>query len=584
MAGAERIAASAITATAARPAPSPMRNFRPAFEDIMLTAGPQSMDRPAVPQKLAVALCSLMESAREKGVEAQVDSILRAYASEIKNDIVLLTISRLRDLVQSLPQERLGPRLAEITPLMREFPQAADTVPEIVLNAERLQGGERLGPEQMRRMLRSVVGRSKSLCPKELFSVMKTDYESGRFDAIAGVAEARSGAAPASAEAPQKSAMAESAPLAVPEMHSGTAPSSDMPRLAGPQDGKEVPDSLHARPEMVWCDEVRPRRRKDEAGPVFEGAAGVMRWDRVKEAVTRKRDMPAEPAVHGRRTAAPPESRLPRTISPAARSAEAEHPSPEAQKPEAPREGGGRAPQARPKQAEHGKGAPAPGHGVLKAEEKTGENRRATGPSTRAARRNAVMIAARIPWMSRITAARTAARIKRDERTKNPLRREQEKVSGKPKRTGAGEANARMASPREKGRSARAKKAREAPGAGKALMQRQRTGRVRAGAAGRRPATGAENAKAAEKRRSAGRRKRPQDALAKEARAAPRRRSAAGSRMKPSAGRRKEPLAARKRKGGAAARMALLGLWRSARPWRKGRVAPAGLRWPAARG
>ena len=265
MAGAERVAVSAITASSARAAHNPVRNYRPAFEDIMLSG-----KAPDVPQRLSEALGSLVSAAREKGVEDKVDHVLRMYASEIKNDIVLLTINRLRDLVQSLPKDRLEDRLGQIPQLMREFPQAADTVPQLVLDAERMHGGSRLGLEPMRGMMRAVVGRAGSLCPKALFAEMKSGYESGGFDRIPGVAEAR-GAKPADAF------------LVQPLYPNPIADNASQPGAAQPP-ASATSEAPFLRIEKVWCDEVKLRKRTDEQPQlVFESIETVVRKNRGGE-------------------------------------------------------------------------------------------------------------------------------------------------------------------------------------------------------------------------------------------------------------------------------------------------------------
>ncbi len=598
MAGAERIAASAITATASRPAPSPLRNFRPAFEDIMLTG---SADRAAVPQKLATALGSLMESARERGVEAQVDGILRMYASEIKNDIVLLTISRLRDMVQSLPPERLGQRLAEIPHLMREFPQAADTVPEIVMNAERLEGGGRLGLEQMRKMIRSVVGRSRSLCPKELFSAMKSDYESGRFDSIAGVAEARTGAAPRAwaAESPH----ADQAPVPLPASQSEEAGlPQDMPRFAA--SAQEVPDCLHARPEMVWCDEVKAKRtRRDEPGPVFENVAHLVRGERGREP-EGKAEMRAEPPARV------PEPRLLRPVVHGARAAEAEAneaaPRPQARKtPDA----------AAAKQNVYGREEAAPQAGRTESRKVAPKDGDAPKPKADGAKAEAPREAAPIangrplkqriakrvilsPEMAIIRVRRAISSIAaRPRKPKQAATKDTpaERRAGRKARArmadgaGAHKAGARAAARKAKNAkdTIRAKTGRPEAKTAKALEKKKPKGTKSVGlistpAAGRR-----REAKAAvsEKQRSAKKR------LRTACEGGPRRkmpRAKMHAEPRPAQARRKAPgdgqAAARKRRG-AAAKMALLGLWSGVHPWRRRALKSAlpALRWPASR-
>jgi hypothetical protein len=186
MAEALRMQASPTTA-ASRASRSPMKNFRPAFESIILN--PKTPCE--IPGKLAGAIDSLMSAARERGAERKVEGILRLYATSIKNDIVLLTLRRLQEVVEKTPPGRLDERLGACAQLMQEFPEAADTVPKLALRLDEMTGGARLSTDTMRTMMKRGFVKSRTLCPDEVSTTVKAELDSGAFDSIREVAEAR---------------------------------------------------------------------------------------------------------------------------------------------------------------------------------------------------------------------------------------------------------------------------------------------------------------------------------------------------------------------------------------------------------
>ncbi|MFN7991740.1 MAG: hypothetical protein U0R44_06315 [Candidatus Micrarchaeia archaeon] len=283
MAGAaERISASSITATSSRPAHNPVRNYRPSFESIILSPSGGSA---AVPEKLAGALEHLNSSAKEKGVEREVNHVLRVYARDVKNDIVLLTIKRLADLVDDLPSDRLRTRLSEIPQLMRQFPELADTVPELVHKTEMVLGGKGITVDAMRKMIGRVATKSNSFCPVELFTTMKMDYESGSFDNIEGIAEAR-GAAPQTATLPQPVAASEFGQAALQPVNESPQP--------------------YMPPAQIWTDDMK--RKVDEI--VSAPDPEIVRSITGQTADERPKDRAENPLLT-KAAAIPPERRIP---------------------------------------------------------------------------------------------------------------------------------------------------------------------------------------------------------------------------------------------------------------------------------
>ncbi len=177
----------------------PRVNYKPVFEGIM--RGSSS----AIPERLAKPLEALIQSARSRGVEREVNEILQTYANEIKNDIVLLTIARLSKMIEKSTPQELKTRLDLTSKLMRLVPpEMADTVPELVVGISEMTGIAKSAEENFHcepdRLL-GVFGKiisagytiskasGKGPCPEEMKAAIKTEYESGKLDGI--VAQAR---------------------------------------------------------------------------------------------------------------------------------------------------------------------------------------------------------------------------------------------------------------------------------------------------------------------------------------------------------------------------------------------------------
>ncbi|MFZ5501504.1 MAG: hypothetical protein ACOY58_06300, partial [Candidatus Micrarchaeota archaeon] len=187
MAGARSLTASRIAGNAEpRDSHRPRMNYKPAFENII-----RSGDMSTAPEKLVNAMKSLMASAAKNGVEREIKSILKSYASEIGNDIVLLTLRRLERLMDGTPKGQLKERLEMCSTLMREFQDAADAIPALLTGSDRITSSGRLGMDSMRKVLRRGISKSGSLCPKEISNTIKTEFDNGRMDDIKGVAEMR---------------------------------------------------------------------------------------------------------------------------------------------------------------------------------------------------------------------------------------------------------------------------------------------------------------------------------------------------------------------------------------------------------
>jgi hypothetical protein len=173
-----RLLSSPITET--RPGHKPIRNLRPQFESIILGKG----DATTVSSKLIDAKDKLITSAKEKGVENQVSGILRMFASEIKNDIVLLTLERFQHLVENTPPDRLADRLSQCAALMRENHAIADTIPEVVENIYKMSGKDSISTDGLRRIVESGVNGSKTTCPKEISATITREHAQGAFDGM----------------------------------------------------------------------------------------------------------------------------------------------------------------------------------------------------------------------------------------------------------------------------------------------------------------------------------------------------------------------------------------------------------------
>src|SRR5271157_3515131 len=103
-----RIAGSDITAKdQSAQNKKPFRNNRPDFEGIMNS----SLDRNSAPAKLRYELDDLEKNSKAKGVEDKVNSVLKIYATEINNDIILLWLRRLNNMVKNSDGETLTKRL-----------------------------------------------------------------------------------------------------------------------------------------------------------------------------------------------------------------------------------------------------------------------------------------------------------------------------------------------------------------------------------------------------------------------------------------------------------------------------------------
>ncbi len=185
MAGVGRLSVSGIAETGSRPAHKPMHSYRPAFDSIIL--GNNNIQTPG---KLSEALGSLLRSARDRGVEGQVSGILRTYASEIKNDIVLLTLGRLQHFVENTPVDQLPKRLDQCATLMREHHGIADTIPEVVENIYKMAGKSSIPTDGLGKILRAGVRRSRTTCPKEISATIRTEYTQGNLDHIEGISGA----------------------------------------------------------------------------------------------------------------------------------------------------------------------------------------------------------------------------------------------------------------------------------------------------------------------------------------------------------------------------------------------------------
>lgn len=180
-------AVSGITAKV-QATPKPLKNYRPAFEGIVL-------GKPIAPQdqELVATVKGIIEKldshSTEKGVEEKIKAIQVDFAARIDNNIIRMCLENLDFLVDTVPKEQL-PRILEICHKeMLANPDRADAIPRVLGNIHLLNG--KLSDGSIRQMMRTGFGRSTSLCPKEVSAVLKVEYDSGRLDHIEGVAETR---------------------------------------------------------------------------------------------------------------------------------------------------------------------------------------------------------------------------------------------------------------------------------------------------------------------------------------------------------------------------------------------------------
>lgn len=190
MAGAIILAVSTITAKEARGSPKPLKNYRPAFESIVLGKPLVSQD-----QQLVATVKGIMKKldthSSEKGVGEQIKAIQVDFAARIDNNIIKMGLENLDFLVTTVPKEHL-PRLLEICHReMLENPDRADAIPRVLGNIHLISGVAKLSDDSIRRMMRTGFAKSTSLCPKEVSTVLNAEYDSGRLDHIEGIAEAR---------------------------------------------------------------------------------------------------------------------------------------------------------------------------------------------------------------------------------------------------------------------------------------------------------------------------------------------------------------------------------------------------------
>ncbi|MEW6035758.1 MAG: hypothetical protein AB1529_04040 [Candidatus Micrarchaeota archaeon] len=272
MAGAGSIAVSPIAARNPRPAHS-LRGFKPEFESIILGRSAEGLDGRKV-QALGCIIGEAFSDADSKGAGTKTRAVFLDLATKIKNNIVKLASERIRDAVKEVSAEHLPEFLDAMHREMLANHDRADAIPEAMLNAYRMSDG-RLSANAIAKAVRIGFSKSKTLCPKEVSRVVKTEYDSGGLNHIEGVVEAR-------AEQARDTFVFTAPAYAAAQAESGRqdAPAQTRePALADaavPAPAAQMIPALH--PAAVWNDNVKLMTKgRDEPLPEMALTIGILR-------------------------------------------------------------------------------------------------------------------------------------------------------------------------------------------------------------------------------------------------------------------------------------------------------------------
>ena len=271
----------------------PMKSFRPEFESVILNRRSDNLDTGKLNAISAIVSEAYSEAGR-KGAGEKMRQVFRDFATRIDNNIVKLASQRLRDVAAGVRAEHLQEFLDVMHREMLANQDRADSIPEAMLSVYKMSGG-RLEAGAIAKAVRIGFSKSRSLCPKEVSAVVKSEYESGALDNIREIAQLRHGQAgaadvsfpliadPAIAPLAQNESPA-LLPEAVPIVHF-LQPKRQEETSAGMEYSQRVPEIV----ALKAVEEVRQMRR----------------WKRAARATAR-----APPAQAAREEIAAPQRRI----------------------------------------------------------------------------------------------------------------------------------------------------------------------------------------------------------------------------------------------------------------------------------
>ena len=169
-------------------------NHRPAFEQLMDRAGRRgflsSLDRSGAPQRLIGIMKPLLVTAKAKGVEKETLEAMKSFSEVKDNKIVLLFLRRLDNLVATSDPKDIPKLLDHTKQIMKQFPERADTAPQMVMNFRSTLGArayEKLSGKEVVKMMRRTVRLSPGGCPDVMTKTAKTLIARGEFSDIQAI-------------------------------------------------------------------------------------------------------------------------------------------------------------------------------------------------------------------------------------------------------------------------------------------------------------------------------------------------------------------------------------------------------------
>jgi len=191
-----RLGISSITAEAApRQNDKPRHNHRPDFENIMRSGTTaesllQTLQRSGAREEFVKAMTEVVSAAMVNKVEKQTLEDLRTLSGEVRNDIILLYLGRSKRMIEFNGGEMLLKRPELCKEMMKNFPDAADTMPAVLLNLRQTMGSAFY--ELTNQQIIEIVGKSIAetggvFCPKVISRTVRKKIKKGDFDNIAAV-------------------------------------------------------------------------------------------------------------------------------------------------------------------------------------------------------------------------------------------------------------------------------------------------------------------------------------------------------------------------------------------------------------
>ncbi len=145
----------------------------------------EMLRNPIVSDNLRNAILPGIEKAMEKGAGEALFEYYRGYR-DTGNPIVNLHGKRASSLIDSASPADIRGLLAKCRALGAVFPDAADTMPELVMNMRRGMGGafDTLTMAQLKEMVASTLKEAPDFCPKSIMRTMKAKVAKGDFRGI----------------------------------------------------------------------------------------------------------------------------------------------------------------------------------------------------------------------------------------------------------------------------------------------------------------------------------------------------------------------------------------------------------------